>query len=133
MLSEAAAVCERHRPLLAACVPARYADPDIDAVLRRELEGVVEKIVMSTTIEMDAGTSRPVSPHLTELVHILAASTVLLVTGDTYFTGSQPHSAQVWQALTQLWTTALWGPEGIDRHETAENIAKHDGNGSSQT
>ncbi len=118
-LSEVALACDRHLPLLAACLHGRHVDPNLDAIVRHELSGVVDRIVSVVRAEVRAGTASPISPDLTVLVQILTTTTTLMATGDSLFTARQSDPSPMWQAVAELWTAALWASQRTDCPDTS--------------
>ena len=59
--------------------------------------------------ELRAGTACPISADIPALVRTLAVTTALMLSGDSFFLGSDRDMQRGLHVLERLWFHALWG------------------------
>jgi AcrR family transcriptional regulator len=112
MVGSAAAVYAHNDPVMSACNAARNTDAEIRDLLDQQVEGVVKQIIGIVKDEARAGTAHPISDDIPALVRTLAATTALMLTGDTTFLGADADVQRGVRVLEALWLNALWGGPG---------------------
>lgn len=114
MVGSAAAVYAHNDPVMSACHLARNTDAKIREIFDRQVDTVIDQVVGVVRDEVTAGTAHPISDDIPALVRTLAATTVLMLSGDTTFVGADGDVARGISMLEQLWLNALWGGAGAD-------------------
>ena len=109
MVGSAAAVYAHNDPVMSACNVARYTDAKIRELLDQQVDTVIEQVIGIVEDEIKAGTAHPISDDVPALVRTLAATTSLMLSGDTAFLGSDGDVQRGVRVLEQLWLNALWG------------------------
>jgi len=109
MVGSAAAVYAHNDPVMSACNVARNTDAEIRKILDQQLDTVIGQVIGIVEDEVKAGTAHPVSDDIAVLVRTLAASTALMLSGDTTFYGSDVDVQRGVRVLERLWLSALWG------------------------
>ncbi len=109
MVGSAAAVYAHNDPVMSACNVARNTDAEIRRILDQQVDRVIDQIIAVVQDEIAAGTAHPISADVPTLVRTLAATTVLMLSGDTTFLGRDADVERGVRVLEQLWLTALWG------------------------
>ena len=109
MVGSAAAVYAHNDPVMAACNVARNTDAEIRKILDKQVDTVIDQIIGIVEDEVKAGTAHPISDDIPALVRMLAATTALMLSGDTTFLGADGDVQRGVRVLEQLWLHALWG------------------------
>ncbi|HYB35663.1 MAG TPA: TetR/AcrR family transcriptional regulator [Mycobacterium sp.] len=109
MVGSAAAVYAHNDPVMSACTVARHTDAEIREILDHQVDRVINQIIGIVEDEIKAGTARPISDDIPALVRTLAATTALMLSGDTTFLGPDGDVERGVRVLEQLWLNALWG------------------------
>ena len=109
MVGSAAAVYAHNDPVMTACSAARHTDIEIRDILDQQFEVVLREIAAVVGAEVQAGTARPISGDLPTLIRTLAATTALMLTGDTFLVGRDGDPERRVRVLEQMWLNALWG------------------------
>ncbi|WP_246216880.1 TetR/AcrR family transcriptional regulator [Mycobacterium botniense] len=112
MVGSAAAVYARNDPVMSACHAARHTDAEIREILDHQVDRVIDRIIGLVEEEIAAGTAHPISDDIPALVRTLAATTALMLSGDSSFVGPDGDVQRGIRVLEQLWLTALWGGTG---------------------
>jgi AcrR family transcriptional regulator len=109
MVGSAAVVYAHNDPVMSACNAARSTDAEIRDLLDQQVDGVIEQIIGIVEDEVRAGTAHPISDDIPALVRMLAATTALMLSGDTTFLGADGDVQRGVRVLEALWRNALWG------------------------
>jgi AcrR family transcriptional regulator len=112
MVGSAAAVYAHNDPVMSACNAARHTDAEIREILDQQVDTVIDQIIGVVEEEIKAGTAHPISDDIPALVRTLAATTALMLSGDTTFLGPDGDVQRGVRVLEQLWLNALWGGAG---------------------
>lgn len=109
MVGSAAVVYAHNDPVMSACNVARHTDAEIRELLDQQVETVIEQVIGVVRDEISAGTAHPITDDIPALVRTLAATTALMLSGDTTFLGPDGDVQRGVRVLEQLWLHALWG------------------------
>lgn len=109
MVGSAAVVFAHNDPVMSACNAARATDAEIRRIQDEQIGSVVDQIVGIVRDEVAAGTAHPISDDTPMLIRTLGATTVMALSGDSTFVGSDGDTTRVVRILEQLWLTSLWG------------------------
>ncbi|MEZ0342712.1 TetR/AcrR family transcriptional regulator [Mycobacterium sp. pV006] len=106
MVGSAAKVYATNNPVMRACSAARNTDAQIRTMMDDFAEAVVARIV--ALVQQDDG-ARPITPDLPALIRTLAATTMMTLTHDSAFIGTDQDVARAVEIVERLWLNALWG------------------------
>lgn len=109
MVGIAAAVYAHNDKVMSACNLARHTDAEIREILQQQIDTVINQIIGVVMDEMRAGTACPISADIPALVRTLAVTTALMLSGDSFFLGSDRDMQRGLHVLERLWFHALWG------------------------
>jgi AcrR family transcriptional regulator len=115
MVAGAAAVYDRHWPVLSVCTLERNSDAGIRAVVDDHLDAVIAKIVATVEAEPTTETARPVSDDLPMLVRTLVVTPAFMLAGETAYLDADGDRRRCIRVLEEIWLAAVWP----DRRERA--------------
>jgi len=109
MVQSAAVIFANNDPVMSACMQSRATDAEIRRMQDDQIGGIIKKIVKIVEDERDAGTARPISADIPMLIRTLGATTVMALSGESAFVGTDGDTDRVVAVLEQLWLVSLWG------------------------
>lgn len=109
MVQSAAVIFANNDPVMSACMQSRATDAEIRRMQDDQIGGIIQKIVKIVEDERDAGTARPISADIPMLIRTLGATTVMALSGESAFVGTDGDTDRVVAVLEQLWLVSLWG------------------------
>lgn len=106
LVAGATAVFASNDAVMRACLLGQHSDAQIRDMLNDTADAVAGKLLL--VIEQD-GKARPISPDVSALVRILTAASSMMLIGDNWFLGKDEDQQRAFDAMAQLWVTAVWG------------------------
>lgn len=108
ILASAEGVYAQHSIVLSACVFSRHSDTEIRALVDRQLDSVISRLVAVLQDEIRAGAARPISADIPMLVRTVVVTGSYILAGESGYVGADQSVGRALDALGKMCVSAFW-------------------------